>query len=313
MGRENPVLVLASEDDPRFAMLNGLPHTVCRDFASCVQEAKDGTAILQWSGSRDLLRALLAVCPKVRWVHSRAAGVDNLMFPELVESDVVLTNGSGVFSASLGEFVVAAILYFAKDLRRMIRNQTAHLWEPFDVEEIAGQIVGILGYGDIGRAVASRVKAMGMRVLATKRHVSGVNDSLVEHFYKPEERREMLSLCDYVVATAPLTEETRHMISDAEFTVMKPSAVVINVGRGPVIDEVALLRALMAKRIKGAGLDVFRARTTGAGTSAVRNGECLTVAALRGPHSRLAGSSDALLSRAIWQVPERRTVKERCK
>ena len=118
MGRENPVLVLASEDDPRFAMLNGLPHTVCRDFASCVQEAKDGTAILQWSGSRDLLRALLAVCPKVRWVHSRAAGVDNLMFPELVESDVVLTNGSGVFSASLGEFVVAAILYFAKDLRR---------------------------------------------------------------------------------------------------------------------------------------------------------------------------------------------------
>ena len=84
-----------------------------------------------------------------------------------------------------------------------------------------------------------------------------MNDSLVEHFYKPEERREMLSLCDYVVATAPLTEETRHMMSDAEFTVMKPSAVVINVGRGPVIDEVALLRALMAKRIKGAGLDVL--------------------------------------------------------
>ena len=313
MGRENPVLVLASEDDPRFAMLNGLPHTVCHDFASCVQEAKDGTAILPMVRIAGF--AARTACGVSKGTLGPLPGrrvCRQPMFPELVESDVVLTNGSGVFSASLGEFVVAAILYFAKDLRRMIRNQTAHLWEPFDVEEIAGQVVGILGYGDIGRAVASRVKAMGMRVLATKRHFSGVNDSLVEHFYKPEERREMLSICDYVVATAPLTEETRHMISDAEFTVMKPSAVVINVGRGPVIDEVALLRALMAKRIKELGW-MFRARTTGAGTSAVRNGECLTVAALRGPHSRLAGSSDALLSRAIWQVPERRTVKERCK
>jgi phosphoglycerate dehydrogenase-like enzyme len=148
-------------------------------------------------------------------------------------------------------------LYFAKDFRRMIRNQTASVWEPFDVQEIGGQTVGILGYGDIGRAVASRVHAMSMRVLATKRHVPGSIDPLVEHFYKPEERREMIALSDYIVATAPLTEETRHMISDAEFAVMKPTAVVINVGRGPVIDESALLRALAAKRIKGAGLDVF--------------------------------------------------------
>jgi phosphoglycerate dehydrogenase-like enzyme len=139
----------------------------------------------------------------------------------------------------------------------MVRNQTASVWEQFDVEEIAGQTAGILGYGDIGRAVASRVQAMSMRVLATKRHVPGSTDPLVEHFYKPEERREMFALCDYIVATAPLTKETRHMISDAEFAVMKPTAVVINVGRGPVIDEAALLRALSANRIKGAGLDVF--------------------------------------------------------
>jgi len=144
----------------------------------------------------------------------------------------------------------------------MVRNQTAAVWEPFDVQAIAGQTVGILGYGDIGRAVASRVHAMSMRVLATKRHVSGLTDPgsmdpLVERFYKPEERREMMALCDYIVATAPLTGETRHMISDAEFAVMKPTAVVINVGRGPVIDEAALLRALSASRIKGAGLDVF--------------------------------------------------------
>jgi len=137
------------------------------------------------------------------------AGLDNLLFPELVESQILLTNGRRVFSASLGELVLAAILYFAKDFRRMVRNQMASVWEPFDVQEIGGQTVGILGYGDIGRAVGSRVHAMSMRVLATKRHVPGSTDPLVARFYKPEERREMIALCDYIVATAPLTEETR--------------------------------------------------------------------------------------------------------
>jgi phosphoglycerate dehydrogenase-like enzyme len=257
MGKENSVLVLASGDDPQLAMLNEIPHTVCGDIAACSRAGKDATVILLWSGTRELLRELLPISKRVRWVHSRAAGLDHVLFPELVESPIVLTNGRGVFSASLGEFVLAAILYFAKDFRRMVRNQMASMWEPFDVQEISGQTVGILGYGDIGRAVASRVHAMSMRVLATKRHVPGSTDPLVEHFYKPEERREMIALCDYIVATAPLTEETRHMISDAEFAVMKPTAVMINVGRGPVIDEAALLRALTAERIKGAALDVF--------------------------------------------------------
>ncbi|MGA2744129.1 MAG: D-2-hydroxyacid dehydrogenase [Candidatus Sulfotelmatobacter sp.] len=257
MKKENPVLVLASADDPQFTMLNRLPHKVCGDVAACALAAEDATVILQWSGTRELLRESLSICKKLRWIHSRAAGLDNLLFPELVESPILLTNGRGVFSASLGEFVLAAILYFAKDFRRLVRNQVASVWEQFDVQEIAGQMVGILGYGDIGRAVAGRVHAMGMRVLATKRLPDGSTDPLVERFYKPEERREMIALCDYIVATAPLTEETRHMISGAEFAVMKPTAVVINVGRGPVIDEAALIRALSANRIKGAGLDVF--------------------------------------------------------
>lgn len=251
------MLVLASGDDPQFAMLSGIPHTICRDLAGCSQAGKDATVVLLWSGTRELLRESLQTCGKVRWVHSRAAGLDNLLFPELVDSQILLTNGRGVFSASLGEFVLAAILYFAKDFRRMVRNQIAAVWEPFDVNEISGQTVGILGYGDIGRAVARCVHSMNMRVLATKRHVPESADPLVQRFYKPEQRREMIALCDYIVVTAPLTEETRHMISDAEFALMKPTAVVINVGRGPVIDEAALLRALTAKRIKGAGLDVF--------------------------------------------------------
>jgi phosphoglycerate dehydrogenase-like enzyme len=257
MGGKDRVLVLASNDAPQFAMLNEVPHTICNNVDVCSQVVKDATVILQWSGARGLLQALWPMCGNVRWVHSMAAGVETLLFPELLESEVPLTNGSGVFSASLGEFVLAAILYFAKDLRRMIRNQVASAWEPFDVQEIAGKTVGILGYGDIGRAVGNRVHAMGMRVLATKRHVANLADGPVERFYKPESRREMIALSDYVVSTAPLTVETRHMISDAEFEVMKPTAVVINVGRGPVINEAALLRVLREKRIRGAALDVF--------------------------------------------------------
>jgi phosphoglycerate dehydrogenase-like enzyme len=257
MRKDNPVVVLASENDPQFVMLNEIPHTICVDSSGCAQACREATAILQWSGTRDLVRAALAQGSKIRWIHSRAAGVDNLLLPELVNSEVVLTNGRGVFSASLGEFVIAAILYFAKDFRRMIRNQAAARWEPFDVEEIAGQFLGIVGYGDIGKAVAVRAKAVGMRVLATKRHTPPAADPLVEAFYTQQQQREMMARCDYIVATAPLTRETRHMISDPEFAAMKSTAVVINVGRGPVIDEEAMLRALTTSRIKGAALDVF--------------------------------------------------------
>jgi phosphoglycerate dehydrogenase-like enzyme len=139
----------------------------------------------------------------------------------------------------------------------MLRNQEAGRWEPFDVEEIAGQTAGIVGYGDIGRAVASRVHAMGMRVLALKRHAPASPDPLIAQFFKPSELSTMLGMCDYVVVATPLTAETRHMISDSAFAAMKPNAVVINIGRGPVIDQSALVRALTEKRIKGAGLDVF--------------------------------------------------------
>jgi phosphoglycerate dehydrogenase-like enzyme len=197
------------------------------------------------------------MCPKVEWVHSRSAGLDGLLFPELVDSPARLTNASGVFSQSLGEFVVAAILYFAKDLRRMIRNQAAGAWEPFDIVEVRGQTVGIVGYGDIGRAVAARVHALGL--LAVKRHRPPAHEagSLAERIYGPDERIEMISRSDYVVAAAPLTPETLGMIGEPEFAAMKPDAVAINVGRGPVIEEAALVKALSEKRIKGAALDVF--------------------------------------------------------
>ena len=259
----NTVLVLSNPTEPQLAMLEQLPPettiAVGNSAEAFERAAPDADVLFNWSGSRSLLREVFGMCPRLEWVHSRAAGLDNQLFPELVASPALLTNGTGVFSAPLGEFALAAVLYFAKDLRRMMRNQQAGRWEQFDVTEIAGQTAGIVGYGDIGRAVATRLRPMGMDVLALKRHGPPLYhvDPLVSRIYGPETRLEMIARCDYLIASAPLTPETRGMIGAPEFAAMKPTAVVINIGRGPVIDEAAMVAALTAGKIKGAGLDVF--------------------------------------------------------
>jgi len=257
------ILVLADPRDPQLGLLTqklaGTRIIAGNSPEVFVAAAADATVLLNWSGSLELFRKVFAVCPNLRWVHSRSVGLERTLFPELNESSVPLTNGSGVFSPSLGEFTLGAILYFAKDFRRMIQNQLARKWEVFDVTMAEGKTVGIVGYGDIGRAVAARVRPLGMRVIALKRHAArpGEPDPLVEQIFGPEKRVEMISRSDYLVVATPLTAETRGMIGEPEFAAMKPTAVVINVGRGPVINEKALVRALSEWRIKGAALDVF--------------------------------------------------------
>lgn len=259
----NPVLVLTAQDDrniPLLAELRQMATIVVgdspRDFAGA---AGDAEVILNWSGSLVLLRDVFLLSRRLRWIHSRAAGLEQTLFPELIESEVILTNGGGVFSASLGEFALAAILYFAKDFRRMIANQLAGIWEQFDVTMISGKTLGIVGYGSIGRAIAARARALEMRAIGLRRHVPQPSDQdpLIEQVYESEQRLEMLSRCDYVVVTLPLTEQTRDLIGDAEFAVMKKNAVIINIGRGPTINEQAMIKALSENRIRGAALDVF--------------------------------------------------------
>jgi phosphoglycerate dehydrogenase-like enzyme len=259
----NSLIVISDPADPLLAMLDDLPPetgiAVGNRPEAFENIAPEAEAILNWALSGTVLRQVFGMCPRLRWVHTRTAGLDKLLFPALIESPVQLTNGSGVFSQSLGEFALAAILHFAKDLRRMIRGQEAGMWAPFDVEMVSGRTLGIVGYGDIGSAVASAARALGMYVLAIKRHApsSPGGDALANEVYGPEGLSETLFRSDYVVVAAPLTPETRGMIGEREFAVMKPGSVIINVGRGPVIDEAAMLRALTEKRIKGAALDVF--------------------------------------------------------
>jgi phosphoglycerate dehydrogenase-like enzyme len=260
---ENTILIAAKSTGPTPDLLESIRSeariVVGNKLADFGDSLADGTVLLNWSGTRELLREIFLAAPKLKWVHSRNAGLDSMLFPELVESPIPLTNGSGVFSPSLGEFSLLAMLYFAKDVPRLRRQQSASSWKPFDMEPIAGKTVGILGYGDIGREVALRAKAMGMRVLALKRHApqTSGDPGPVDGFYLTAQLLELVPLCDYVVVTAPLTEETKHMVGVEAFAAMQPGAVIINVGRGPVIDEAAMIEALEEGRIKGAGLDVF--------------------------------------------------------
>ena len=224
-------------------------------FDSAVDEAD---IVLNGMGTGQTLHVLWPKLRQVRWVHSLSAGVEQTLFPELIESPVPVTNARGVFKRSLAEFVVASMLFFAKDLRRMVRNQAAGRWEQFDVEEIHGRTLGIVGYGEIGRESARKAHALGMRIVAVRRRPELMKDDpVVEKAFSIEDRRELMAASDYIVSAAPSTPETRGLISEQELGAMKRTAVIINVGRGPVTDEAALVRTLQEKRIRGAALDVF--------------------------------------------------------
>jgi phosphoglycerate dehydrogenase-like enzyme len=258
------LLVLGNPAARHLALLDRLPERT-RILAGESREpfagaAAEADAVLCGGGHRALLEQLWPRLAKLRWIHALAAGLDGLLFPELAESPVVLTNSRGVFAPSLGEFALAGMLWFAKDLDRMRRQQSARQWRQFDVEELRHRNLAIVGYGSIGREAALRARPFGMRIHAHKRHAAldGVYP-LVDRMYTREELPAMLSLADYLLVCAPLTPETRGLIGEAELARLKPSCVVLNLGRGPVIDEAALVRALAGGRIRGAVLDVFDA------------------------------------------------------
>ena len=169
-----------------------------------------------------------------------------------------MTNGRGVFSRSLAEWVIGALLYFVKDFPRLERNRRRGVWEVFEPDDLAGRTLGIVGYGDIGHAIAERARRLGMRVLALrKRPALSGPDSWAEETLPPSELVTLVGRSDDVVVTLPLTDETRGFVGEAAIAALKPTGVLVNVGRGPVIDEPALVRALREKRIRGAALDVF--------------------------------------------------------
>ena len=216
----------------------------------------DAEVLLLWNFRSQKLREAWPRARRLRWIHATGAGVDTVLFPELVSSGVILTNSVGVFDQAIAEYVLGLMLLFAKDLGRTVDLQRRHAWQHRDTEFLQGQTALVVGAGGIGRAVARLARCAGMHVLALGR-TARANDPDLGRVTAVRDLPAVLGEADYVVIAAPLTPETRRLFGAAEFARMKRTARLINVGRGAIVDEAALLAALRSKRIAGAALDVF--------------------------------------------------------
>lgn len=212
--------------------------------------------------AREPLVELLDKFPSVEWVHTRSAGIDFIssqnLFYKLNAADIQLTNAKGMFSSTLAEYCMLACSYFSKDLPRLMRQKNEANWEQYPVLELRGSTLGVVGFGDIGRASAKLAKAYGMKVLGLKRTVpESFSDECCDEIFDLSGLVEVVKRSDYILVSTPLTEQTRGLISKEVISHCKKTAVIINVGRGPIIDEEALIEALESGAIKGAGLDVM--------------------------------------------------------
>ena len=211
--------------------------------------------MLPWKVPEATMQALLDL-PTLKWIHLISAGGEHALDDRLRALPVSLTNARGIFDLPIAETVLAYILMIVKKLPDFLRQQTAHTWKKLPLREAAGLTVGLIGAGSIGTEIARRCKAMGMHVVAIRRHPEKAAP-YVDTVLPNEQLETLLSTADFVVIAVPLTPETRGMIGAAQLQQMRPDAWLINIARGAVVDEEALIRALQQKQIAGAALDVF--------------------------------------------------------
>jgi len=199
----------------------------------------------------------IARAPKLKWFQVTSAGVDRHQGTELWNSKVILTGVSGIHATPIGEFVMGLMLMFAKNTPLSFKMMQTREWQRYMSGTLRGKTVGIIGLGHIGGEVARLSKAFGMKVIATRRSAQTAGKTKNVDLLLPSSRmKELLGQSDYVVLTLPLTPDTKHIIGEAELKAMKPTAYIMNIGRGPLIDQEALIKALDEKLIAGAGLDV---------------------------------------------------------
>jgi phosphoglycerate dehydrogenase-like enzyme len=219
-------------------------------------------------------KGLGEIAPHLRWIHLFSAGVDHVLRSDLViKRGIILTNSSGTTAPWIAEYVIGAMLQHCRGFKLSMRGQLAHQWSHQEVRarchSLRGRTLGIIGYGSIGRATARLAQAFGMEVLALKRDpathrdpgwsLPGLGDpegSIPAQWFSSEQRMELLRLSDYMLLSAPLTVATRHFLGAKEFAAAKPNAYLINVARGEVIDQTALVEALRSGRLAGSCLDV---------------------------------------------------------
>ncbi len=228
------------------------------NFDPLPQELPDTDIFICYSIRADQLKS----AKQLKWVHSTAAGVAQLMYPELRDSGILVTNASGIFSVPMAEHTMGLILALARNFPDSVRFQDQSAWgqqqlwdKPQHLTEVNSRVLLIVGFGSIGRELARRAKAFDMRVWGVTR--SGRGDaSLAERIVPVSQLNDALPEADYVVIAAPKTAETKHLIGDAQLSRMKRGARLLNVGRGSLLDEAALIRALQDGHLAGAALDV---------------------------------------------------------
>jgi phosphoglycerate dehydrogenase-like enzyme len=215
-----------------------------------------------------------SLAPKLRWVQLHSAGTNHLLDSWLWQSDIPITTTSGIHPPAMAEYVLMMLLAFAHRLPRMLAYQVhaewpAGRWAKFVPQELRGATLGILGYGSIGREIGRLAHTFGMRVLGLRRgdaphsasyelpELRDLPGAEPDRFYTPDQLTSMLPECDYVVATVPYTSATHHLVNESALRAMKSGAMLVNVARGPIVDEAALVRALSEGWIAGAALDVF--------------------------------------------------------
>ena len=202
---------------------------------------------------------IVAAMPRVRWIHSTGAGMDDFISPDLAERGVLVTNVAGAYAPAMAEYALAGMVMLARGFPALLDAQRRRRWLDRDAPrgtDLHGKQLGIVGYGAIGRHLALAAKALGMRVHATRRTPMFVSAEPVDRLLPAGELPELLATSDFVVLAASLNSTTRALIGDEELRAMKPSAVLVNVGRGGLVDQDALVAALRDGRLGGAVLDV---------------------------------------------------------
>lgn len=230
-----------------------LRYCTAEDLAAAVRGAR---ALLLWDFFSTAVRDVWSEATELEWIHVTAAGVDTLLFDELRDSDVVVTNARGVFDRPIAEYVLGAVLAHAKDSRTSFALQREHRWQHRETRGIAAARALVVGTGSIGREIARLLRAAGMQVRGAGR-VARADDPDFGDVVASADLADEVGWCDHLVLAAPLTSATRGLVDASVLSAMKPDAHLVNIGRGPLVEESALVSALRDNRIGGATLDVF--------------------------------------------------------
>ncbi|MEV0697836.1 D-2-hydroxyacid dehydrogenase [Saccharopolyspora sp. NPDC050389] len=213
-------------------------------------------ALFVWAFRSEAIADAWPRADALRWIHAASAGVDRLLFPALQDSDVLLTNSRGVFDRPMAEYVLATVLTFAKDLHTTLRLQDRKQWQHRVTERIAGKSALVAGTGPIGRAIARQLTAAGLTVSGAGR-VGRSGDPDFGDVHASSDLAHVIGAFDYIVLAAPLTEQTKGLVDAEVLAHCRPTARLINVGRGELVVESDLIAALQAGQLAGAALDVF--------------------------------------------------------